>query len=386
MVRPPKGRLPPGTLVTVRTREGEFVGRGIFNPVGGIAVRLLTELESERLDRDFFVSKLRAAKHLREVDLAILEQSDSYRLVHGEADGLSGLVIDKYADVLVIEPYSAGYVRAAEWLEQALRDLYPGCRVVVRPDAKQAEREGVSRECGELAQKYPAPNFVTIRENAMRMNVHFKSGHKTGYFLDQRENRLAVARFAAGKTVLDLFCYTGGFSIAALLGKATHVTGVDLDEKALRTAEENARVNGVRANFLHEDVFDHLRARVQKNEQVDLAILDPSKLAGVRDEIPRAKRTYGDLNRLAMKAVRPGGILLTCSCSGLISEPDFFSILTRAAAEAGVVFQAFRIAGAAPDHPVSSIFPEGRYLKTVFARILPGNGRRIVSEEPRTRG
>lgn len=381
MVRRPKRPLTPGALVTVMTREGEFVGRGIYHPSSGIALRLLTELESEKLDAGFFLSRLRSAKQLREEILSIPETSDSYRLVHGESDGLSGLIIDKYADVLVIEPYSAGYVSVMEWLHQSLRDLYPGCRIAVRPDAKQAERERVSRECEDLARRYPAPESVIIREHTMRMKINFKSGHKTGYFLDQRDNRHAVGRMSANKTVLDLFCYTGGFSISAALGKAASVTGIDLDEKALWMASENARLNGVRPNFLQVDVFDHLRKMVEQKQQVDLAILDPSKLAGVRDEISRAKRTYGDLNRLAMKTVRPGGLLLTCSCSGLISEPDFISILTRAAAEAGVVFQAFHVTGASPDHPVSSIFPEGRYLKAVFARILPGNGRRIVSEE-----
>lgn len=385
MVKPPKERLAPGTLVTVVTESGEFVGRGIYNPVGGIGVRILTELESERLDRDFFSSRLRAAKHLREDILAIPEQSDSYRLVHGEGDGLSGLIVDKYADVLVIEPYSAGYVRVADWLAEGLRELYPGCRVAVRPDARQAEREGVSQECEMLARRYPAPDSVTIRENTMRLKIDFKSGHKTGYFLDQRDNRREVAGLVKGRTVLDLFCYTGAFSISAALAGASSVTGVDLDEKALKTAAENSRLNGVKPAFLQENVFDHLRKRAEQKDQANLVIVDPSKLAGVRDEISRAKRTYGDLNRLAMKVVKPGGLLLTCSCSGLISEPDFLSILTRAAAEAGVLFQAFRVTGAAPDHPVSSHFPEGRYLKAVFARILPGSERRIVSEEKRPR-
>ena len=380
MVRQPKQKLHPGDLVTVLTREGEFVGRGIYNSVSGIAIRLLTEVESEHPDRNFFFQKIQAAKQLREEVLGILEKSDSYRLIHAEADGLSGLIIDKYADVLVVEPYSAGYVKIMDWLVRILNDLYPGHRVVVRPDGKQAEREGVSNECVELGRRYPAPESVTIRENVMRLKIHFKTGHKTGYFLDQRDNRMAISRLSAGKSVLDLFCYTGAFSISAAIGKASDVTGVDLDEKALKIAEENARLNGVRPSFTQIDVFDHLRTMVEEKRQVDVVIVDPSKLAGVRDEISRARKTYGDLNRLAMKAVRPGGILLTSSCSGLISEPDFISILTRAAAEAGVIFQAFRITGASPDHPVSSIFPEGRYLKAVFARILPGNGRRIVSE------
>lgn len=385
MVNRPKHKLRPGTLVTVMTREGEFIGRGIYNPNGGIAVRLLTELESEPLDRNFFFSRLRQAKHLREEILRVGDQSDSYRLVHAEGDGLSGLIIDKYADVLVIEPYSAGYVTAIQWIDESLRELYPGCRIAVRPDAKQSEREGVTSECADLERRYPAPDSVTIRENAIRMKINFKSGHKTGYFLDQRDNRLAVARMSPGRSVLDLFCYTGGFSISAAAAKASSVTGVDLDENALSTAKENSRLNGVRPEFIHLNVFDYLRKQVEEKRQYDLIVVDPSKLAGVRDEISRGKKTYGDLNRLAMKAVRPGGVLVTCSCSGLISEPDFLAILTRAAAEAGVIFQAFQVAGASSDHPVTSIFPEGRYLKSVLARIQPGTDRRIVSEERKPR-
>lgn len=385
MVGRPKGNLRPGTLVTVVTREGSFVGRGIYNPQSNIAVRLLTELENEHLDAGFFLGRLRAAKALREEVLQIHAVADCYRLVHGESDGLSGLIIDKFADLLVIEPYSAGYLPAMNWIVDALTELFPAHRIGLRPDAKQMEREGASREAGEWARRLSTPDAVTIREYDMRMKIDFRVGHKTGYFLDQRENRRRISELSRGRHVLDLFCYTGGFSVAALKGGASSVTAVDLDEKALATALENARTNHVRIEFAHRDVFDFLRSMVEKKEQADVVIVDPSKLAGVRDEISVAKRKYGDLNRLAMKAVRPGGVLFTSSCSGLISEPDFLSILTRSAAEAGIIFQAFSVTGASGDHPFSSIFPEGRYLKAVFARILPGNGRRIVSEEKRDR-
>lgn len=381
MIREPKRPIPPGALVRVVTREGEFVAWGMYSTTGSLAIRILSELERERPDEGFFRARLQTARAFREESLKLSVKTDAYRLIHAEADGLPGLVVDKYADVFVIEPYAPGYFGVMEGLIRSLRELYPGARAALRPDMTQAQRDGVGSLAEDLTRRYAPPDDVTIRENAIRMKINFKSGHKTGYFLDQRDNRAKIAGLAAGRRVLDLFCYTGGFSISAAKGGAAEVAGVDLDEKALKIAEENVRLNGVRIGFTQRNVFDHLRDMVKEGRRTDMVILDPSKLAGVRDEIPRAKRTYGDLNRLAMKVTEPGGILLTCSCSGLISEPEFLSILTQAAAEAAVVLQIFRIGGASPDHPVSSIYPESRYLKTVFARVMPGNEKRIVSEE-----
>ena len=223
----------------------------------------------------------------------------------------------------------------------------------------------------KVAKDYPCPDSVEIRENLLRMKVNLKTGHKTGFFLDQRENRLTLSQYCHGKEVLDCFCYTGGFAISAMLAGAKSATGIDLDEKALETAQENAQLNSVKVAFQHANVFDYLRMMNGKGMHADVVILDPAKLAGCTEEINRAHRTYGDINRLGMQAVRPGGILLTCSCSGLVSERDFLSILTRSAAEAGVVLQIFKITGASSDRPFSTIFPEGRYLKAVFARVFP---------------
>jgi 23S rRNA (cytosine1962-C5)-methyltransferase len=369
MIRHPQKRLPPGTLVEVISKEGAFIGRGIYNYKSNIGIRLLTENISELLDDAFFFKKLEQAKTLREEILGISKTSNCYRLVHGEADGLSGLIIDKFADVFVVEPYSAGYLGIMEWIASSLQSLYPGCRVVVRPDERNAIKEGV--DFSEVTQKYPSPDFVEIKQNQLRMKVNLKTGHKTGFFLDQRENRLTLSQYCRDKEVLDCFCYTGGFAIAAMLAGARSATGIDLDENALETAQENARLNSVKVTFQHVNVFDHLRMMINKGMQTDVLILDPAKLAGCKEEIKRAHRTYGDINRLGIQVIRPGGILLTCSCSGLVSERDFLSILTRSAAEAGAILQIFKIAGASSDHPFSTIFPEGRYLKAVFARVFP---------------
>jgi 23S rRNA (cytosine1962-C5)-methyltransferase len=369
MVRHPQKRLKPGTLVEVIAREGTFIGRGIYNFKSNIGIRLLTENISELLDSEFFFKKLEQAKVLREEILGIHKTSNCYRLIHGESDGLSGLIIDKFADVFVIEPYSAGYIEIMDWIVSSLRSLYPDTKIMVRPDERNAAKEGV--DFSKIAHDYPGPDIVEIEEHQLRMKVNLKTGHKTGFFLDQRENRLLLSQYCHGKEVLDCFCYTGGFTISAMLMGAKSAIGIDLDEKALEMARENAQRNSVKAMFQHVNVFDYLRTMLHKDEKVDVMILDPAKLAGSKEEIRRAHRTYGDINRLGMQTLRPGGILLTCSCSGLVSEQNFLSILARSAADAGVVLQIFKVAGASSDHPFSTIFPEGRYLKAVLARVFP---------------
>jgi 23S rRNA (cytosine1962-C5)-methyltransferase len=366
MVMHPRRRPEPGALVDVRAKGGGFVGRGIYHPDRTLAIRLLTRNPDERLNKDFIYSRLEAAKRLREEALRIPEKSDSYRLVHAEADGLSGLVIDKFADVFVIEPFSAGYLTLGPLIAEALQDLYPGCRIAFRPDEKTEKIEGVS--FARLSSRYPPPAFVDIRENGLTLRVDLAAGHKTGYFLDQRDNRSAVAAFAAGKKVWDLFCYTGGFGLAAARAGAAGVTSVDLDEKALDVAQLNAKRNGLAVEYVHRNCFDFLREKTAAGENADIIIVDPAKLAAVREELPRALKTYNDINRLAIEALRPGGILLACSCSGLVSEAQFLSVLMNAARQVNRGLQIFRVAGASADHPWSTDFPEGRYLKAVFAR------------------
>ncbi|MDR1179222.1 MAG: class I SAM-dependent rRNA methyltransferase [Spirochaetales bacterium] len=368
MVMHPRRRPEPGALVEVWAKGGVFVGRGIYHPDRTLAIRLLTKNPDEPLNGEFIYRRLEAAKDLRENILRIPEQSDSYRLIHAEADGLSGLVVDKFADVFVAQPFSAGYLSLGPLVAEALQRLYPGCRVAFRPDEKTEKTEGVS--FAPLSSRYPAPDCVDIQENGLRLRVDLAEGHKTGYFLDQRDNRAAAAAFAAGKKVWDLFCYTGGFGLAAARAGAAEVISVDLDEKALRFAEDNAKRNSLPVKYIHRDCFDFLRGQIAGGEQADIIIADPAKLAAVKEEIPRALKTYSDINRLAIEALRPGGILVSCSCSGLVSEEQFLSVLGGAAKEAKREMQIFRIAGAAPDHPWSTDFPEGRYLKAVFARCI----------------
>ncbi len=381
MVRPTRGVVAPGTLVEVETREGVFAGRGIFNPRSEIALRILTEDAGEALGPGFFLSRLRAAKELREDVLRITEHADAYRLCHGEADGLSGLVIDRFADTLVVKPYSAGYVVAADMVADALGELFPGGRIVLRMDATVVKREGLDPGLvAKVAKRFPASGRVTIRERDLKMFVDLETGHKTGYFLDQRENRARFASLAKGMRVLDCFSYTGGFAISAMLAGAASATAVDLDEKALAVARENARLNNVAVDFVHSDVFGVLRAMIARGDEVDALVLDPAKLVNVKSELAVAKRKYGDVNRLGLQVLREGGLILTCSCSGMVSEAEFMSIISNSAAEAGVRLQVFEVAGAAPDHPVASDFPEGRYLKAVYARVVKKGVRKADPE------
>ncbi len=369
MVRHPRPAMAAGTLVEVKGKDGEFIGRGIYNGTSQISLRLLTQNRAQELDQRFFRAALERALAFRRDTLRLSESTDAFRWVHGEADGLSGLIVDRYADVCVVQPFSAGWSgQTLDWIVEGLQALAPGSRIALRPELRAADREGLDY-AAELS-RYPGPENVEVQEHGLRVNVDLRAGHKTGFFLDQRENRQRLATLARGKKVLDCFCYTGGFSLAAMRAGAASATAVDLDDAALAVGRANAERNDVAVEFVQANVFDHLRKVVVSSERPDVLILDPSKLAGVKDELPRAMRMYGDLNRLAMQAVAPGGVLLTCSCSGLVSEPEFLSILTRAAIEANATFQVFAIAGAAADHPWSTLFPEGRYLKAVYARVV----------------
>jgi len=373
MVRHPSDEPAPGTIVELQSRDGRRVGWGTYHPKQMVAVRVLSEHPDDVIDLAFFKRRIDGAKRFREETLGLLTVTDSYRLIHGEADGLSGVVIDKLGDTLVIEAYSAGLSQFGELVVKAVRELYPGCRAGIRQVPRIEKQEGFSLK--ELAQKYPLPPETVVHENGLKFKVNLATGHKTGFFLDQRDNRMKAARLARGMSVLDLCCYTGGFAIAALGRGAVEVTGVDLDEKAIETAKANAALNHLprdnqRLKFIHRDVFDFLREAVREKRQADMVIVDPAKFVASRDDFNRGLAKYRDLNQMAVKTVRPGGIYITCSCSGLVSEETFRNTVSHAAAEAGRTLQFFESAGAGPDHPVSSSYPEGRYLKVLFARVM----------------
>jgi 23S rRNA (cytosine1962-C5)-methyltransferase len=372
----------PGDLVAVRLDRRTVVGYGHFNPRAEITVRLLS-WGAEPPGEAFWNERLRAAVALRRDLLRLDAVTDAYRLIHAEGDGLSGIVVDKLGDVLSAEAFSLGmYQRSADLLERLAKQT--GAQAwIVRPGPATVAQEAFE---GSLLRSEDAPPAVTIQEYGTRFRVLFEGGHKTGFFCDQRENRRRLAGYCAGKSVLDLCCYTGGFAVQAKkLGNAAEVTGVDLDEEPIRLARENAGLNQVRINFVVSDVFAYMRDMLRNSRQYDVVVLDPPKLIRSRDEFDEGRRKHFDLNRLAMQLVRPGGLLLSCTCSGLLDEAEFLKLLRAAARQAGPAgdsgaegrpqhearsLQILEKTGAAADHPVASNCPEGEYLRAVWMRVL----------------
>lgn len=372
----------PGDLVAVYGPDDVLMGYGLYNSRSEIAVRMVfpgVELPT----MDHWRHKLEVAVSLRRDLLHLDDAADAYRLVHAEADGLSGLVVDRYGDVLSAEAFSLGMYQRADALLAQLAPMCGARHTLVRASPQFLSQEGYDPL--PLASD-GLPEQVTIREHGTRFRVRFAGGHKTGFFCDQRENRRRLAEFCGGRTVLDLCCYTGGFAVQAKrLGNAAEVTGVDLDEDPLQLARENANLNQVRIRFVQSDVFVYMREMLQQGRQYDVVVLDPPKLIRNRAELEEGTRKHFDLNRLAMRLVRPGGVLLSCCCSGLLQEADFLRLLCSASYQAGPVTEAATAerserhasrpmqilarTGAAADHPVAAGVPESEYLKAVWMRL-----------------
>jgi 23S rRNA (cytosine1962-C5)-methyltransferase len=370
MLAGPYHDLPPGALVEALGRDERFVGRGFYNPRSEIALRLLTEDPAVFPGADWFREQIKRAADFRREALSLGEETDAYRVVHSEGDGLSGLVVDRFGPCLAVELFSAGMHRHLAWVKSGLEAEFPGAELVVRADHRSEKLEGLRMDGPPPSAQARA---VRIREGPARFHVDLRRGHKTGFFLDQRENRARSAELARGREVLDGFCYTGAFGIRAALAGAKSVEAADLDETALAVAERNRELNGLGGSlrFVQANVFDLLRERRSAGRKYGMVILDPSKQAVSRHEVGRALAAYRDLNRLALQCLQPGGVLLSCSCTGLISEEEFLAALASAAEEARMELQVFLLAGAAPDHPFAVRAPEGRYLKAVFARARP---------------
>jgi len=373
----------PGDLVAVIDRRGELFGHGLYNPRSEIVVRMLSH-DATPPDEGFWGERLEQATRLRRELLRLDQVTDAYRLVHAEADGLTGLVVDRLGEVLSAEVFSLGMFQRADELLKRLGTLCGSRHSIVQvPDQVHGQE-------GFLSNPIRSPDFpptAIVTEFGTRFRVSFDEGHKTGFFCDQRENRRQLAAFCEGRSVLDLCCYTGGFAIQAKrLGKAGEVTAVDLDEKAIKLARENANLNQLRVQFVHADVFAYMRDMIANGRRYDVVVLDPPKLIRSRREFDEGKRTHFDLNRLAVQLVAPGGLLLSCSCSGLLPESDFLDLLHAAARNAvpqnasehsedssprqGRTIQILARTGAAPDHPVAPNCPETEYLKAAWLRVL----------------
>jgi 23S rRNA (cytosine1962-C5)-methyltransferase len=364
MVEKPAGRLPGGSVVDIVDRDGQWVGRGFYNGHSRIALRLLTTDPAEGIDGAFFARRLARAISLRREWLGLDAVSDAYRLVHSEGDGLSGLVVDRFGPTLVLELFAAGMFRFRAAIQEALAAHYPDSRFYWFAEEHVQKQE--SFDC--WPPEPPPPSVIT--EHGLRFRVAPGSKHKTGFFLDQRDNRKLLAEFCPGKRVLDVCCNTGGFAVyAKALGGAEEVVGIDLDEQAIALAKQNANLNQTRIRFVQADLFPWLRDVLGTGQRFDAVVLDPSKQTRDREEVGFALKRYFDMNRLALQAVAPGGIFLTCSCTGLVGEEDFLETVRRAAWQAKRTLQVIKIAGAAPDHPFFIHVPEGRYLKAVFCRV-----------------
>jgi 23S rRNA (cytosine1962-C5)-methyltransferase len=364
MVEKPAGRLHAGNVVDVVDRDGRWVGRGFYNGHSRIALRVLTTDPAEGIDDAFFARRLERAVSLRRTWLGLDAVTDAYRLVHSEGDGLSGLVVDRFGQVLVLEFFAAGMYRFRSVIQDALVAHFPDSRFHWFAEEHVQKQE--SFDC--RSPEPPPPEVIT--EHGLRFRVAPGSKHKTGFFLDQRDNRQALAGFCAGRRVLDLCCNTGGFAVyAKALGRAEEVVGVDLDEQALALSRQNANLNQARVRFVQADLFAWLRDVLATGQRFDVVVLDPSKQTRDREALGPALKRYLDMNRLALQAVTPGGLFLTCSCTGLVGEETFLETLRRAAWQAGRTVQVLRITGAAPDHPFLLHVPEGRYLKAVFCRV-----------------
>ena len=365
MVEKPAVRPKPGSIVEIIDREGNFAGRGFYNGHSRIALRVLTADPDEAIDEAFFSRKIGEAVALRRELLKLDAVTDAYRLIHSEGDGLSGLVVDRFADTLVIEYFSAGMFRQRDMIRRCLLEHFPGANVYAF-----AEEHVQKQESFDFAT--PAtPQPTVIHEHGVMFHAAPGTKHKTGFFADQRDNRKTLSEFCAGKRVLDLCCNSGGFAIyAKSIGGADDVVGVDLDEEILAVAERNARLNKVRVRFVQADIFAWLRdVAVNNRDQYDVVVLDPAKMTRDREQVIPALKKYLDMNKLALAAVKPGGVFLTCSCTGLVSEEQFLDMLRRAAYYANRKVQVLKITVAGTDHPFMAHVPESRYLKAVFCRV-----------------
>lgn len=362
--------LAPGATVKIVDSKDEFLAWGAYSPDSQIRARVWSWDINQDINKSFFLARLEEALSLRKTFIST-DTTNAFRLVHGESDGLPGVIVDRYGDVIVVQFLSSG----AEYWRQTLTDLlaeYGECESIYeRSDADSRSLEGLPPRSGLLWGR-SLEGLVKVYENDVDYWVDVISGHKTGFYLDQRDNRADVRDLAAGRSVLDCFTYTGGFTLAAIKGGATSITSMDTSEGALDLAKENLLLNSMDPNFVEwvaEDVFQTLRKYRDRNRNFDLIILDPPKFAPTKAQVDKAARGYKDINLLAFKLLNPGGILITFSCSGGVGDELFQRIIAGAALDAGKQARIIKRLYQASDHPVALNFPEGAYLKGLVIQI-----------------
>ena len=358
------GKADAGETVRVQAKDGRFLAWASYSPASQIRLRAWSFVETERIDSAFFARRIEQAVEVRgRLPIA----SDAMRLIHGEADGLPGLIVDRYGDLLSVQFLSVGVERFKASITELLLRTTGVKRIYERSDSNARELEGLAETTGWL--KGSGATELTIREHEWKLTLDVAEGHKTGFYLDQRDNRKAftdAVRQYGCRRVLNCYCYTGGFSVAAFAGGADEVTSVDSSAPALARADAHVALNGfdtTKHTALDADVNQTLRRALEEGQRFDAIVLDPPKFAPSVSHAERAARAYKDINRLALKLLEPGGVLFTFSCSGGISADLFHKIVAGAGIDANVDGLIVDRLGAAPDHPMTLLFPEGEYLK-----------------------
>jgi 23S rRNA (cytosine1962-C5)-methyltransferase len=358
-----EGEPASGSTVDVLSSSKHFLARASYSPTSQIRARVWT-FEDEPVDKEFFRKQIRKAIEPRN-SLPDFRDTDAIRLIYAESDRIPGLIVDRYGDVLILQSLTAGSEFWKETLADLLLEETGLSTIYERSDADVRELEGLESNVGLLRGMLPDSQII-IHENGLKFNVNLESGHKTGFYLDQRANRLRVRELAKDKDVLDSFCYTGGFTVNALAGGAKSVLSIDSSADALALAKQNVELNDLpldKTNLVEGDVFQLLRKFRDENRSFDMIILDPPKFAPTAAQAERAARGYKDINLLAFKLLRPGGILVTFSCSGGVDAGLFQKIVAGAALDAGTDAKILEHLSQGPDHPVALHFPEAAYLK-----------------------
>lgn len=365
-----EGQPNDGDIVDLLSDKGKFIARGLYNSQSRIRVRLYTWADNEAVDEAFWRLRMQHAIDLRR-QLNLLEPQGAARLVFSEADGLSGLVVDRYADYLSIQATSLGISQRLPMLAPMLTEMTRARGILLRHEKGTAQSEGLAATEGCIFGQAPTgPIFIT--EHELKYGIDLVEGQKTGFYLDQRENRRAAAQYMGGRKLLDVCCYSGGFSLnACKWGDAREVVGFDTSAKAVALARANAELNGIaNARFEPGDCFQTLQALVEGRQKFEAVVLDPPKFARSRQSVDEALRAYHRLNRLAVDVLRPGGILVTCSCSGHVSREDMLYLMAGVSQQTGRDVQVLEQRGAAADHPISAACLETEYLKCLICRVL----------------
>lgn len=365
-----EGRCHHGDTVDVYSADNQWLGRGAFSADSQIRVRIWTFDKSQSIDNAFFTQRIQTAIAARE-HLVTHARTNAYRVIAAESDGLPGITIDKYDDVLVLQLLSAGAEKHRDKIIWSLNKCFPEHRIYDRSDVDVRKKEGLEPIKGPIQGEVITP--VTIIENDVSIIVDIENGHKTGFYLDQRDNRYISAQYMKNADVLNCFCYTGTFATYALKYGARQVTNVDVSQPALDIAKTHIELNALdisQASFIKQDVFELLRDYAHSDKMFDHIVLDPPKFVDSKSSLNRAARGYKDINLYAMKSIRSGGYLSTFSCSGLMSSDLFQKIVSDAALDAGREVRIIKRYSQASDHPVSTNFPEGYYLKGFLCQVF----------------